>query len=99
MVEEIQSEESDDDDSSSEEETPIKTNPPNRDSRFVSLKFPFEAPGLCGSRVLSICVAFILKMSGSQREESQAPIFFPFIIKLQPKFISNHSNLFHKHFQ
>jgi len=33
MVEEIQSEESDDDDSSSEEETPIKTNPPNRDSR------------------------------------------------------------------
>uniref|UniRef100_A0A8C9YJC0 MLLT1 super elongation complex subunit n=1 Tax=Sander lucioperca TaxID=283035 RepID=A0A8C9YJC0_SANLU len=37
MVEEIQSEESDDDDSSSEEETPIKTNPPNRDSRSVSL--------------------------------------------------------------
>lgn len=36
MVEEIQSEESDDDDSSSEEETPIKTNPPNRDSRSVS---------------------------------------------------------------
>ncbi|XP_074524037.1 protein ENL isoform X2 [Halichoeres trimaculatus] len=34
MVEEIQSEESDDDDSSSEEETPIKTNPPNRDSRL-----------------------------------------------------------------
>lgn len=40
MVEEIQSEESDDDDSSSEEETPIKTNPPNRDSRLVSLKVP-----------------------------------------------------------
>lgn len=38
MVEEIQSEESDDDDSSSEEETPIKTNPPNRDSRYVSLQ-------------------------------------------------------------
>lgn len=35
MVEEIQSEESDDDDSTSEEETPIKTNPPNRDSRSV----------------------------------------------------------------
>lgn len=35
MVEEIQSEESDDDDSSSDEETPIKTNPPNRDSRSV----------------------------------------------------------------
>lgn len=35
MVEQIQSEESDDDDSSSEEETPIKTNPPNRDSRSV----------------------------------------------------------------
>ncbi|XP_037553917.1 protein ENL isoform X2 [Nematolebias whitei] len=34
MVEEIQSEESDDDDSTSEEETPIKTNPPNRDSRL-----------------------------------------------------------------
>ncbi|KAM9849341.1 protein ENL [Aulostomus maculatus] len=34
MVEEIQSEESDDDDSSSEEETPIKTNPPIRDSRL-----------------------------------------------------------------
>ncbi|XP_013862709.1 protein ENL [Austrofundulus limnaeus] len=34
MVEQIQSEESDDDDSSSEEETPIKTNPPNRDSRL-----------------------------------------------------------------
>ncbi|XP_041862369.1 protein ENL isoform X1 [Melanotaenia boesemani] len=34
MVEEIQSEESDDDDSSSEEETPIKTNPANRDSRL-----------------------------------------------------------------
>ncbi|XP_030289470.1 protein ENL [Sparus aurata] len=34
MVEEIQSEESDDDDSSSEEEAPIKTNPPNRDSRL-----------------------------------------------------------------
>ncbi|XP_007550990.1 protein ENL isoform X1 [Poecilia formosa] len=34
MVEEIQSEESDDDDSSSEEGTPIKTNPPNRDSRL-----------------------------------------------------------------
>lgn len=39
MVEEIQSEESDDDDSSSEEEAPIKTNPPNRDSRFVSHDF------------------------------------------------------------
>lgn len=38
MVEEIQSEESDDDDSSSEEETPIKTNPTNRDSRSVSPK-------------------------------------------------------------
>uniref|UniRef100_A0A3P8SGZ3 MLLT1 super elongation complex subunit a n=1 Tax=Amphiprion percula TaxID=161767 RepID=A0A3P8SGZ3_AMPPE len=38
MVEEIQSEESDDDDSSSEEETPIKTNPPNRDSRSVSTR-------------------------------------------------------------
>lgn len=37
MVEEIQSEESDDDDSSSEEETPIKTNPPNRDSRSETL--------------------------------------------------------------
>uniref|UniRef100_A0A3Q2XMU9 MLLT1 super elongation complex subunit a n=1 Tax=Hippocampus comes TaxID=109280 RepID=A0A3Q2XMU9_HIPCM len=35
MVEEIQSEESDDDDSSSEDGTPIKTNPPNRDSRSV----------------------------------------------------------------
>lgn len=35
MVKEIQSEESDDDDSSSEEEMPIKTNPPNRDSRWV----------------------------------------------------------------
>ncbi|XP_061153685.1 protein ENL isoform X2 [Syngnathus typhle] len=34
MVEEIQSEESDDDDSSSEEGTPVKTNPPNRDSRL-----------------------------------------------------------------
>ncbi|XP_029683794.1 protein ENL isoform X1 [Takifugu rubripes] len=34
MVEEIQSEESDDDDSTSEEEAPIKTNPPNRDSRL-----------------------------------------------------------------
>ncbi|XP_034036047.1 protein ENL isoform X2 [Thalassophryne amazonica] len=34
MVEEIQSEESDDDDSSSEEEMPVKTNPPNRDSRL-----------------------------------------------------------------
>uniref|UniRef100_A0A8C3AKG6 MLLT1 super elongation complex subunit a n=1 Tax=Cyclopterus lumpus TaxID=8103 RepID=A0A8C3AKG6_CYCLU len=38
MVAEIQSEESDDDDSSSEDETPIKTNPPNRDSRSVSPK-------------------------------------------------------------
>ncbi|XP_077463742.1 protein ENL isoform X4 [Stigmatopora argus] len=34
MVEEIQSEESDDDDSSSEEGTPVKANPPNRDSRL-----------------------------------------------------------------
>ncbi|KAI1891618.1 hypothetical protein AGOR_G00145640 [Albula goreensis] len=34
MVEDLQSEESDDDDSSSEEETPIKTNPPTRDSRL-----------------------------------------------------------------
>uniref|UniRef100_A0AAY5KEK0 MLLT1 super elongation complex subunit a n=1 Tax=Esox lucius TaxID=8010 RepID=A0AAY5KEK0_ESOLU len=33
MVEDLQSEESDDDDSSSEEGTPVKTNPPNRDSR------------------------------------------------------------------
>lgn len=40
MVEEIQSEESDDDDSSSEEETPIKTNPPNRDSRSVFHQLP-----------------------------------------------------------
>lgn len=39
MVEEIQSEESDDDDSTSEEEAPIKTNPPNRDSRSVSRHF------------------------------------------------------------
>lgn len=39
MVEEIQSEESDDDDSTSEEEAPIKTNPPNRDSRSVSHDF------------------------------------------------------------
>lgn len=42
MVEEIQSEESDDDDSTSEEEAPIKTNPPNRDSRSVSQRFPFN---------------------------------------------------------
>ncbi|KAM6963389.1 protein ENL [Aplochiton taeniatus] len=34
MVEDLQSEESDDDDSSSEEGTPVKTNPPNRDSRL-----------------------------------------------------------------
>ncbi|XP_036410265.1 protein ENL-like isoform X2 [Megalops cyprinoides] len=34
MVEDLQSEESDDDDSSSEAETPVKTNPPNRDSRM-----------------------------------------------------------------
>ncbi|KAG7488150.1 hypothetical protein MATL_G00030500 [Megalops atlanticus] len=34
MVEDLQSEESDDDDSSSEEDTPVKTNPPNRDSRL-----------------------------------------------------------------
>ncbi|KAJ8389603.1 hypothetical protein AAFF_G00118400 [Aldrovandia affinis] len=34
MVEDLQSEESDDDDSSSEGETPVKTNPPNRDSRL-----------------------------------------------------------------
>ncbi|XP_062308810.1 protein ENL isoform X2 [Osmerus eperlanus] len=34
MVEDLQSEESDDDDSSSEDGTPVKTNPPNRDSRL-----------------------------------------------------------------
>ncbi|XP_028856116.1 protein ENL isoform X2 [Denticeps clupeoides] len=34
MVEDLQSEESDDDDSSSEEDTPVKTNPPTRDSRL-----------------------------------------------------------------
>ncbi|KAG7456945.1 hypothetical protein MATL_G00241320 [Megalops atlanticus] len=34
MVEDLQSEESDDDDSSSEAETPVKANPPNRDSRL-----------------------------------------------------------------
>ncbi|KAK6314147.1 hypothetical protein J4Q44_G00156060 [Coregonus suidteri] len=34
MVEDLQSEGSDDDDSSSEEGTPVKTNPPNRDSRL-----------------------------------------------------------------
>ncbi|MBN3315593.1 ENL protein, partial [Atractosteus spatula] len=34
MVEDLQSEESDDDDSSSEEDTPVKTNPPNRDPRL-----------------------------------------------------------------
>ncbi|KAJ7992960.1 hypothetical protein DPEC_G00267490 [Dallia pectoralis] len=34
MVEDLQSEESDEDDSSSEEGTPVKTNPPNRDSRL-----------------------------------------------------------------
>lgn len=59
MVEEIQSEESDDDDSSSEEETPIKTNPPNRDSRSVSLKFPFKAPDPRSSCVSSNCVPLI----------------------------------------
>uniref|UniRef100_A0A673A7U2 MLLT1 super elongation complex subunit a n=1 Tax=Sphaeramia orbicularis TaxID=375764 RepID=A0A673A7U2_9TELE len=45
MVEEIQSEESDDDDSSSEEETPIKTNPPNRDSRSVSVNADVKQDG------------------------------------------------------
>ncbi|XP_058870159.1 protein ENL-like isoform X2 [Acipenser ruthenus] len=34
MVEDLQSEESDDDDSSTEGETPVKTNPPNRDTRL-----------------------------------------------------------------
>ncbi|XP_066500369.1 protein ENL isoform X2 [Hoplias malabaricus] len=34
MVEDLQSEESDEDDSSSDEETPVKNNPPNRDSRL-----------------------------------------------------------------
>ncbi|XP_066552045.1 protein ENL isoform X2 [Amia ocellicauda] len=34
MVEDLQSAESDDDDSSSEEGTPVKTNPPNRDTRL-----------------------------------------------------------------
>lgn len=62
MVEEIQSEESDDDDSSSEEETPIKTNPPNRDSRSVSLKFFFKAPDHSDLSLLSNCAAFIFKV-------------------------------------
>uniref|UniRef100_W5LB11 MLLT1 super elongation complex subunit a n=1 Tax=Astyanax mexicanus TaxID=7994 RepID=W5LB11_ASTMX len=35
MVEDLQSEESDEDDSSSDEGTPVKNNPPNRDSRSV----------------------------------------------------------------
>ncbi|XP_062854296.1 protein ENL isoform X2 [Trichomycterus rosablanca] len=34
MVEDMQSEESDEDDSSSDDETPVKNNPPNRDSRL-----------------------------------------------------------------
>lgn len=56
MVEEIQSEESDDDDSSSEEETPIKTNPPNRDSRSVSvLKCPFK-PSVLSRGLLYMCI-------------------------------------------
>ncbi|XP_061099584.1 protein ENL-like isoform X3 [Conger conger] len=50
MVEDLQSEESDDDDSSSEGETPVKTNPPNRDSR---LSLDSESDSSDGSHPLS----------------------------------------------
>uniref|UniRef100_A0A3P8YF67 MLLT1 super elongation complex subunit a n=1 Tax=Esox lucius TaxID=8010 RepID=A0A3P8YF67_ESOLU len=57
MVEDLQSEESDDDDSSSEEGTPVKTNPPNRDSRSVS---PFSISPHLLLTSLSYCLTTLL---------------------------------------
>uniref|UniRef100_A0A3P8PGX4 YEATS domain-containing protein n=1 Tax=Astatotilapia calliptera TaxID=8154 RepID=A0A3P8PGX4_ASTCA len=70
MVEEIQSEESDDDDSTSEEETPIKTNPPNRDSRWSHHCLSISMPPPLSYHLLHFSVVSELQVSVRKSPDS-----------------------------